>query len=441
MSGNTASQRGGAALRAYNAVLPFGRAAARLAAPLRPKLRAGIAGRAGLPARLAALGADHGGRIVWFHATSVGEYEQARPLTAMLREHHPELAILQTFFSPSGYEYARKLGEAAHVEYLPEDTPDAVAAALDALRPRALVFWKFDLWPNLIVAAARRGVPLLLLDATLQPHSWRSRWPARALYRDLYARFDIVSAVTETDAARFRALVPAHAGIFVDGDTRYDQVARRRAAAPRTALAPALTTTPRPWTLVAGSTWPPDEAIVVPAWREAMRDTAPGTARLVLVPHEPLPAHLAALEQAVTRSGGVPCRYSEVEAHGVDGADTVLVDRVGILAEIYAAGDAAYVGGAFTTGVHNLMEPAIMGLPLAFGPRHHNAPEARMLLDAGAGSVVRSAADLARTLVAWKRDPELRSQVGGRARAAVEANLGAVARCYARLAPFLTEAP
>jgi len=425
-------------LWAYNALLPAARLAVRALAPFRPKLRAGLAGRRGALERLEALGRRAGGRLVWMHTSSVGEYEQARPIAALLRQHHADLEILHTFFSPSGHEFAHRLGEALHVEYLPEDTPAAARRALAALRPRALVFVKYDVWPNLVVEARRRGVPALLLDATLQPRSWSLRRPARPLYRDVYRRLEVISTVSEADAARFRHLVPGHPGLFADGDTRFDQVLQRRRAARRVGLAAALACTPRPFTFVAGSTWGPDEARLLPAWR-ALRDgwrqeTPP---RLVLVPHEPTLPGLRRLETELRRVALSWRRYSDVETRGLDGAEVVVVDRVGILAELYELGDAAYVGGAFTTGVHSLLEPAVFGLPLLFGPRHHNAPEADGLLAARAAAVVRSATDLERELATLSGDTAARHARGERARAFVESNLGASERCFERLAACL----
>jgi 3-deoxy-D-manno-octulosonic-acid transferase len=204
-------------------------------------------------------------------------------------------------------------------------------------------------------------------------------------------------------------------------------------------LAPELLTAPRPFTLVAGSTWPPDEEIVLGAWTALGPQAADW--RLVLVPHEPTPAHLEPIFAALERAGIAAKRYSELAASGLGDARCIVVDRVGILAELYAAGDAAHVGGAFGTGVHNLLEPASMGLPVSFGPRHDNAPEAGLLLDSGAGSVVHSATDLADGLRLLGTDPSTRRRRGDAARATVEAHLGAAARCWARLQPFLGSAP
>lgn len=425
----------------YNRLLPAATWGARLAAPWNDKLRDGLSGRRGAAARLLTRAPVLRGRSVWFHTTSVGEYEQARPLVALFHLRRPQLEVLHTFFSPSGHRYARRLGEAAHVEYLPDDTPRTVAQVLDALRPRLLVFVKFDLWPNLIVEAHRRAVPTMLVDATLQPRSLRSRWPARALYRDLYRKLACISAVSQADAARFRALVPEHPCIVVDGDTRFDQVISRRREAARVDL-PASLRANRPFTFIAGSTWSPDEERVLAAWsalrRTARSEVAP---RLILVPHEPTPRHLAALEKQLDAARLESCRLSEIDASATLAVDVVLVDRVGVLAELYAHADVAYVGGAFTSGVHNVMEPAIASLPVLFGPGHHNAPEAEMLLEDGAAAVIRSAADLERQLHTLTGNDVLRSRMGGRARAFVEANRGASERCMARVDEVLDAPP
>jgi 3-deoxy-D-manno-octulosonic-acid transferase len=425
----------------YNAILPAATWGARLAAPWNDKLRHGLSGRRAAAARLVARAPQLRGRAVWFHTTSVGEYEQARPLVALLHERRPHLEVLHTFFSPSGHGYASRLGEAAHVEYLPDDTRRVVGDVLDALQPQLLVFVKFDLWPNLIVEAHRRCIPTILIDATLQPRSLRSRWPARALYRGLYRRLACISAVSENDAARFRALVPEHPAIVVDGDTRFDQVMRRRREAERVELPACLQTKPRPFTFIAGSTWGPDEDHVVAAWR-ALRSTSRNATspRLIVVPHEPTPRHLARLEKQLAAAQLGSCRLSQLDALATLAADVVLVDRVGVLAELYAHADAAYVGGAFTTGVHNVMEPAIAALPVLFGPRHHNAPEAEMLLESEAAAVIGCAADLERQLHTLTGNDSARSRMGGRARAFVEANQGASERCMARVDEVL-EAP
>jgi 3-deoxy-D-manno-octulosonic-acid transferase len=438
-------------LHLYNLLLPVARAGARLAALWRPKLRAGIAGRQDSEAHLLQQARTVRRPLVWMHSTSVGEYEQARPVARALREARPDVGLLHTFFSPSGFEYARRLAEAEWIDYLPEDTPGRMARTLDGVRPDVLVFLKFDIWPNLVMQASRRHIPLLLLDATLHAGSLRNRWPARSLYASLYDRLSVISAVTETDAARFRRIVPHHAGIVVDGDTRFDQVARRRASSQAVSLPQWFTRPGRPFTLLAGSTWGPDEDVVVPAWARVREQQEAGPACLILVPHEPTEPHLRHLERrlqsrrlsfrrmsSLPGAEGIPAGSDAPGAlRDPDAIDVLLVDRVGVLAELYAHADCAYVGGAFTTGVHNVMEPAIAALPVWFGPRHQNAPEAAHLVEAGAAAVVRSPVELAARIQKMRNDPQHRQDTGARARNYVESNLGASQRCVQRILPFL----
>jgi 3-deoxy-D-manno-octulosonic-acid transferase len=424
-------------LRLYNALFPAARRLLPLAAGWNSKIGRGLEGRRGVVERLEALAPVLGERVILMHSTSVGEYEQARPLVAELTRARPDLAILHTFFSPSGFDYAERLGEARYREYLPFDTPSDVGRVLDALGPRLLVFVKFDLWPNWVVEADRRGIPVALVDATLHPRSRRSRWPARALYTDLYRRLACISAVDPDDAARFRALAPRHPNLVVDGDTRFDQVWRRRNNATRVPIAPVLQQAQRPFTLLAGSTWPADEALVLGAWHTWRARVALG-ARLLLVPHEPTPSHLQALEHRLALANLRSVRLSSLER--LDAIDAVVVDKVGMLAELYACADAAYVGGAWGRGVHNILEPAIMRLPLFFGPRHHNAPEAEKLLETGAAAVIRSPHDLVQQLERLGDNAAERLHRGSQARAFVEANLGASERCAQRLLALLAAA-
>lgn len=415
----------------YELLLAASRIVLPVAAWRHPKLRALIEGRRGVLERLEAHAPELRGRLVWIHSTSVGEYEQARPVAALLRRARPDLEILHTFSSPSGYEYARRIAEAPFFEYLPWDHRRDVERALHLLQPRLLVFVKFDLWPRLVLEAARRRIPVLLVDATLQPRSLRSRWPARRLYADLYRRLRVISCVSDGDARRFQREAPGHPAICIDGDTRFDQVLRRRADAAHVPIPEILHRQPRPFTLLAGSTWGPDETCLLCAWQR-WKPTWPHAARLVLVPHEPTTTHLQALERRLQALGLESVRYAAVESRQ-HLPEVIVVDRVGILPELYACADVAYVGGAFGRGVHNLIEPAIMAMPVLFGPKHHNAPEADMLLEANAAAVIRSPTDLERQLHVLATDGESRRRMGGQARAFVDRNLGASERCLQHL--------
>jgi 3-deoxy-D-manno-octulosonic-acid transferase len=410
-----------AALRAASPALP-------LLARGRGKLAQGVRGRRNVLDRMEAWAIterDPARDLVWFHAPSVGEGLQARAVVEAFRARRPDAHVVYTFFSPSAERFAMSV-PADFVDYLPYDRPGDVRRALETLRPHVLAFSKTDVWPVLTREAKQRGVRLAMLSGTLPASSSRLSGAAKALLAPAYGRLDRVAAISAADAERFGALgVPAERR-SVMGDARFDQVWQRAAGVDRdSALLRAVAAPGRP-VLVAGSTWPPDEERLVPALREAIGAGNP--VRLVLVPHEPTPEHLAASEALLDAAGLRHARLSAVEA-GAAAGDVVLVDRVGVLGDLYAAGDLAYVGGGWgTAGLHSVLEPAAFGLPTLFGPRHANAREAGELVAAGAAWSVADGGELARRLGDLLSDGGARRAAGERARAYVEAGLGAAER-------------
>ena len=261
------------------------------------KLARTIAGRRGLLERYRAFGAsgrDRARPLVWFHAPSVGEGLQATPVMSRLRERRNDVQLAYTHFSPSASAFAQRTG-ADFRDYLPFDTVAQMRTAVDALAPTALIFSKLDVWPILVEAAVSRGVRLGMISATLAESSGRRSGLAAAVSRDAYAALEAVGAIDDADAARLVEVGVRESVIRVTGDTRYDQVWSRAQSA--AAAAPWVTRfreAPR-LTLVAGSTWPPDEAVLLPAWRDIAAQW-PGHLRLIIAPHEPTPEHLTLIE-------------------------------------------------------------------------------------------------------------------------------------------------
>ncbi len=402
---------------------------ARLGAALAPsnggKTARALRARRGIRARYEAWGRaarDPRRPLLWMHAPSVGEGLQARPVIELLRASHPELQIAYTHFSPSAERFARSLG-VDFTDYLPFDTPGDARAVLDALRPRAIVFSKLDVWPVLAREAASRGVRLGLTSATLSEASSRRGGVAASLLHDAYASLDAVGAIDRGDAERLVALGVRGDAIEVTGDTRYDQVWERAMRVDRSGELLAPLTSERP-TLVAGSTWPSDEAVLLPAWLELRG--ALSTARLVIAPHEPTISHLEPIERWAAESAVTLARLGTPAARS---AEVVLVDRVGVLGDLYALADAAYVGGGFhSAGLHSVLEPAAFGAPVAFGPRFASSRDARLLEKSGGGAHARDAAELARIVSEWLGDRSARERAGGKARDIVRSGLGAAER-------------
>lgn len=419
---------------AYATAAQLARAAAFVTPAGEAKLLRALAARRGIRHRYAVWGAT--GRetsrpLLWMHAPSVGEGLQARPVLEIARRARPDAQLAYTFFSPSAVSFAAGL-DVDFRDYLPFDTPGDVRAALDALKPTALVFSKLDVWPVLVEEAARRGVRLGMVSATVRAGSMRRSAAAGAILRKAYGQLDVVGAVDPSDADRLVAIGVRPEAITITGDTRYDQVWARATAVDRTSPLLAPLRSHRP-TLVAGSTWPADEHRLLEAWRR-VRAALPN-ARLIIAPHEPTPAHVDPIEAWAAGAGFTSAR---IGADAAATADIVIVDRLGVLGDLYALADAAYVGGGFhDAGLHSVLEPAAFGAPVLFGPRHFESRDATLLLAAGGGATGASASALERQILAWLQDESARYLAGARGRALVRSGLGAARRAYDLIARLL----
>ncbi len=404
--------------------------AARLAGALasfapvgRNKVLDSIAARRHVLERFAAFQRDSNRRLLWMHAPSVGEGLQARPVLEIMRQREPNLQLAYTYFSPSARGFAAKL-DVDFRDVLPFDSSSATRRALASLSPSALVFSKLDVWPTLARQARKRGTKLGMISATLSAESSRSGRIARAILREAYGQIDRVGAISQEDADRLIALGVPSSRIEVTGDTRYDQVwARSRATDTSSALlAPFVSERP---TLVAGSTWPADEAALLPAWEQVRSEHT--DARMIIAPHEPTEEHLVPIEHWATQAGIQLRRLSDTE-HAAS-ADVILVDQVGVLGELYALAHVAFVGGGFhASGLHSVLEPAAFGVPVLFGPRNFGSRDARLLIDDDAGMSVDDEASLKAAINAFLFDASLRTVAGAAARNVVHHGLGAAER-------------
>ena len=418
------------AVRGARAVAPL---LGRLAAPFGEggaKLARGIEARRGAADALAAWGEgsrDPAHVCIWIHAPSVGEALAAEPVLEALRERHQGLQVAFTHFSPSAEALASR-SKADIATYLPWDVAMPIRRSLDGVRPDLLAFTRTEVWPVLAAEAAARHVPVALIGAVVPPGAGRMRWPARTLLRSTWARVSLACAVTDEDAQRLLRLgVPAEA-VHVTGDPGIDSASGRAEAVDPSApyLAP-FHEEPRP-TLVAGSTWPEDEAVLIPALAEVRR--AVPDVRVIFAPHEPTPSAVAGLLSRL-QGLGWKCRpLSAVESRGSPGdAAAIVVDRVGVLAHMYTVASVAYVGGGFgTQGLHSVLEPAAARVPVTFGPRTERAPAAAGLVAAGGGRVAGDAAALAAVLSEWLRRPDAKSDAAERALAYIVSHRGAAVR-------------
>lgn len=375
--------------------------------------------------------------LVWFHAASVGEGLQAESVLRQLRLLCPDCQSVYTHFSPSAAGLARRIA-ADVADYLPYDLPAGVERLLEALRPDLLVFAKLDVWPELSTRAATTGAEVAIVAATVSPGSGRLRWPARTLLAPGYQVVAAAAAIAPEDASRLARLGVVRERIRVLGDPRFDSVVER-VGGTRTEN-PLLQLGRGAPTMVAGSTWPRDEAVLLRAFA-VLRRRHP-EARLILVPHEPVETHLRAIERLAASAGlPDPVRLSQA----VSPAPLLLVDEVGVLATLYGSGTMAYVGGGFgSAGLHSVLEPAAWGLPVTFGPGWRNSQDAALLLRVGGATALRrrgirrAARELQRLWESWIVDSSGRQSQGRRGREAVEGGVGASVRSAEMLAELIS---
>ena len=369
---------------------------------------------------------------IWIHAVSVGEVTAAAPLLRALRERHPATPVVVTTMTPTGSERARDLFGSSVIHcYVPYDAPGPVRRFFDWVRPGLVVVLETEIWPNLFHECGRRRVPLVLASARVSVKSLRRYRILFGLIRDTLAHGIVIGAQSAADAGRFLTLGANPARTHVTGNIKFDyELAPDVAARGREFRARQAPGRPV-W--IAASTHQGEEEILIEAHRVVLR--ADPSALLILVPRHPerFAAVAALLERSglgtVARSSGVPCK-----------ADTqvFLGDSMGELTMLYAAADVAFVGGSLVTvGGHNLLEPAALGLPSVTGPCNFNAPDiAGLLVERGATSVARDAAEIAAQVLGLLADPAERARRGREGLDALASNRGAVKRLLALVEPL-----
>jgi 3-deoxy-D-manno-octulosonic-acid transferase len=368
-----------------------------------------------VPERLGAVPRELDGHrgAIWLHAVSVGEVHAARGLIPHLREHWPERAIVLSTTTPTGQAMARSTAGADAVFYMPLDLPWAVAGYMRALEPSLLLLVETEIWPNLLRACRDRSVPVALVNARLSGRSFRRyRWVTR-LWPAAFALLGRVCARTETEAERFRLLGLTVDRVWTTGNLKADAAALTPTPEAREILESELGLATESGSLiVAGCTMPDEEQKVLLAFRR-VREHHPG-ARLLLAPRHPERFDEVA---ELVRAAGFGCRRRTRPALEPD-AEVLLLDTLGELPAAYGLGALAFVGGSLVpTGGHNMLEPAVQGRPVLFGPHVDNFTAlAAELEEAGGGLRVEDAEALGRTIDQLLADPQRLASVGDRAR-------------------------
>lgn len=395
----------------YDIIITLYAWAIRVASWRNTKARLWVEGRRNLLQRMAeTIPADE--RIIWVHVASLGEFEQGRPLMEEIRRRHPDYKILLTFFSPSGYEIRKNYAGADYIFYLPIDTRRNVRRFLDIVRPEVAIFVKYEFWLNMLLELGRREIRTFVVSAIFRPNSIFFR-PWGGLWRRALKSFEAIFVQNDTSKLLLGKL--GHTNVQVAGDTRFDRVAEIAANAKRVELIERFKGN-KPL-FVAGSTWGPDEEHLLPIVNENP------TLKFVIAPHEMDQGRINHLIEA-TRGGAI--RYTECnETTDFSTTQLLILDTVGLLASVYGSATWSYIGGGFGVGIHNTLEAATFGLPIAFGPNYHKFKEACELIEVGAARSFTTTDELRAWFAPLRDDAEALKRSGEAARSYTQKNQGA----------------
>jgi len=392
----------------------------QLGAIFNSKIKRGIKGRKRIFEELIlnAASLDKSKKLIWFHSSSLGEFEQAKPIIQELKK-DSAVNILITFFSPSGYENSRKYPYADLVSYLPFDSMTYAERFISIVRPDLAILMRYDIWPNHIWAMKKRSIPCFIVDATMKKNSPRKIPLIKTFHKTLFGDVSRILTVSDQDVEGFRDFKIENVKLTAVGDTRFDRVYEKSLAAKaKNIIREGLFNNKK--VFVAGSTWDLDENVILPAFVKLAKYTSDTV--MILVPHEPTIANLDRIENELTGTMK-SIRFSHLNSYKNE--RIIIVDSIGILLTLYAYADLAFVGGSFKQNIHNVLEAAVYGVPVLFGPKIDNSQESGELLKRGGGMLIRNQREAYRQLRTCFSNEALRHEKGRIAAEYVKENLGA----------------
>lgn len=365
---------------------------------------------------------DPSARIVWVHVASLGEFEQGRPIIEEIRRQHPEYKILLTFFSPSGYEIRKNYAGADYIFYLPIDTRRNVRQFLDIAHPEIVIFVKYEFWLNMLSELRRRQIRTFIVSSIFRRNSVFFR-PYGGAWRTALETFEVLFVQNEESKELLADL--GFDNVAVTGDTRFDRVAEIARSARKVELIERFKGD-RP-VFIAGSSWGPDEELLIPL----MNDNP--SLKFIIAPHEMEESRIARLLQE-TRGGAV--RYTQCNETTDFGHTQLLVlDTVGLLASVYGTATWGYIGGGFGVGIHNTLEAATFGLPIAFGPNYKKFKEACDLISLGAARSIQNYEELAAWFAPLRDDAAHLAEASRTARDYTQRHQGATRQIISTIFP------
>ena len=374
---------------------------------------------------------DPNAKYIWFHAASLGEFEQGRPLMERIRKDYPQYKILLTFYSPSGYEVRKNYEGADIICYMPVDTRLNAIRFLRLVRPVMAFFIKYEFWSNFLHILKHRNIPTYSVSSIFREDQVFFKWYGRSYAGVLkcFTRF----FVQNEESKRLLEGIGITA-VDVVGDTRFDRVLQIKGAAKQLPICEAFRTGVASSqsadvphhdfkVFVAGSSWPPDENIFIPFFNEH-KDW-----RLLIAPHVIAEEHLKLILSLI--KGKKVVRYTQTTPEEAAEADVLIIDCFGLLSSMYNYGDVAYIGGGFGVGIHNTLEAAVWNMPVIFGPNNKKFQEAQGLLKSGGGFEINTYEDFSGLMSSLMNDETFLKQAGDKAGAFVAHLAGATDKVLA----------
>ena len=374
---------------------------------------------------------DPNAKYIWFHAASLGEFEQGRPLMERIRKDYPQYKILLTFYSPSGYEVRKNYEGADIICYMPVDTRLNAIRFLRLVRPVMAFFIKYEFWSNFLHILKHRNIPTYSVSSIFREDQVFFKWYGRnyAGVLKCFTRF----FVQNEESKRLLEGIGITA-VDVVGDTRFDRVLQIKEAAKQLPICEAFRTGVASSqsadvphhdfkVFVAGSSWPPDENIFIPFFNEH-KDW-----RLLIAPHVIAEEHLKLIRSLI--KGKKIVRYTQTTPEEAAEADVLIIDCFGLLSSMYNYGDVAYIGGGFGVGIHNTLEAAVWNVPVIFGPNNKKFQEAQGLLKSGGGFEINTYEDFSALMSSLMNDETFLKQAGDKAGAFVAHLAGATDKVLA----------
>lgn len=397
----------------YTVCIAIYAALIRLVAPFNKKARLWCDGRKGMVERMAKVIGDTD-EVVWIHVSSLGDFEQGRPLVDYVKRSYPNYKILLTFFSPAGYEMRKSYPNADYVFYIPVDTPSKVRRFLDVAHPKVAIFVKYEFWLNMLSELRRRNIRTFIASAIFRRNSIFFNHFG-SIWREALKAFETLF-VQDEKSKQLLAEIGVE-NVVVAGDSRFDRVSAIAECAERVDVVERFKGERR--LFVAGSTWGPDEDVLLPLINENP------DIKFVVAPHE---MDETRIERLLREAKGGAVRYTQLSEETFVDKQVLVLDTVGLLSRVYGSADWAYVGGGFGAGIHNTLEAAVYGLPVAFGPKYRKFKEACDLIELSVGYSVRSAEELKVWFDDLKCDAEYLARLSALAKLYVGQHRGATER-------------